>query len=219
MSQDTTNVSRRGLFQILGVAGASAAAFAEAPQHTHEAVAAASTHGKPTEWRIFDAHQQKTAAALSDLIFPADEHGPAASATGVVAFIDDWIAFRTEEDGYDRLQAEVLGGFMWLDRESNQLFNKDFADASPDQKKQIADRLAWPARAAKEDQQWAEFFNTFRDLVVSGYFSSKQGVADLPYLGNVAVPVWKGCDPKVWSIIEDRLNNGYRGLLSPNQSA
>jgi len=23
---------------------------------------------------------------------------------------------------------------------------------------------------------------------------------------------WKGCDPEVWSVIEERLKNGYKGL-------
>ena len=38
------------------------------------------------------------------------------------------------------------------------------------------------------------------------------GVADLPYLGNRAVAEWKGCDPKVWAAIEERMKNGYQGL-------
>jgi gluconate 2-dehydrogenase gamma chain len=57
------------------------------------------------------------------------------------------------------------------------------------------------------------FFNQFRSLTVSGYFSSKAGVAALPYLGNVAVIEWKGCDPKVWAILEDRMKNGYKGIV------
>jgi hypothetical protein len=48
---------------------------------------------------------------------------------------------------------------------------------------------------------------------VGGFFSSKQGVADLPYLGNRAVAEWKGCDPKVWAIIEERMKTGYKGVL------
>ena len=24
---------------------------------------------------------------------------------------------------------------------------------------------------------------------------------------------WEGCDPKVWAIIEDRMKNGYKGIL------
>ena len=38
------------------------------------------------------------------------------------------------------------------------------------------------------------------------------GVADLPYLGNKAVAEWKGTDPKVWAVIEERMKNGYKGL-------
>ena len=57
------------------------------------------------------------------------------------------------------------------------------------------------------------FFSEFRSLTVSGFFSSKVGVADLPYLGNKAVAEWKGCDPKVWAIIEERMKNGYKGIV------
>ena len=66
---------------------------------------------------------------------------------------------------------------MWLDRESTKLFEKNFADAAADQQKQILDRIAWPERAAKEDHAWVQFFYEFRDLTVSGFFSSKMGVA------------------------------------------
>ena len=37
------------------------------------------------------------------------------------------------------------------------------------------------------------FFNDFRDLTASGFFSSKMGFDDLAYEGNVAVPEWTGC--------------------------
>ena len=91
----------------------------------------------------------------------------------------------------------------------------DFSDLADAQQEQILDRIAYPDRAAKADSPWVEFFNEFRDLTVSGFFSSKTGVADLPYLGNTAVAEWKGCDPKVWAVIEDRMKNGYQGLLKP----
>jgi hypothetical protein len=38
-----------------------------------------------------------------------------------------------------------------------------------------------------------EFFNRFRDLVLSGFYSSKEGVKDLGYIGNTFVTEWKGC--------------------------
>ena len=41
--------------------------------------------------------------------------------------------------------------------------------------------------------QGVAFFNRFRDLTASGFWSSKMGVGDLPYIGNEAVPDWNGC--------------------------
>ena len=103
----------------------------------------------------------------------------------------------------------------WLDREANKLFEKNFVDIAADQKKQILDRIAWPERASKEDHSGVTFFSKFRDLTVSGFFSSKMGVHDLPYLGNTAVAEWKGCDPKVWAVIEERMKDGYKGVAGP----
>jgi hypothetical protein len=41
------------------------------------------------------------------------------------------------------------------------------------------------------------FFNAFRDLTASGFWSSKIGVKDLAYTGNTFVAEWKGCPPEV----------------------
>ena len=203
------DVTRRNLIQILGVAPAAAAAQTQA-EHAHTAPPAPAK--KVYQRKIFDDHQWRTVQVLCDLIIPADEHSGSATAAGVPEFIDDWLDFRNREDGNQNFAAGVLGGLAWLDLESTRLFQKDFAAAAPAQQKQILDRIAWPARAAAADRRWAGFFTRFRDLTVSGFFSSKMGVADLPYLGNKAVAEWKGCDPKVWAVIEERMKNGYKGL-------
>jgi hypothetical protein len=62
---------------------------------------------------------------------------------------------------------------------------------------QILDRIAYPRKAAPQDASAVAFFNDLRDLVVSGFFSSKMGVKDLPYLGNTMVADWQGCPPEV----------------------
>ena len=100
---------------------------------------------------------------------------------------------------------------MWLDRESNIASGKDFVDAGEAAQKKLLDRIAYTKKADKNDSQGVKFFSDFRSLIVSGYFSSKAGVKALPYLGNVAVMKWTGCDPKVWAIIEERMKNGYKG--------
>jgi hypothetical protein len=118
------------------------------------------------------------------LIIPAEERSGSATQAGVPEFIDDWLDFRKQEDGNDDLTAHILGGLVWLDRESSRLFHKAFADAAPDRQKEILDRIAWPERASAEDRRWAAFFSRFRDLTLNGFYSSKMGIADLPYLGE-----------------------------------
>lgn len=203
------DVTRRNLIRILGVAPAAAAAQTQA-EHTHAAPPAPAK--KAYQRKIFEDHQWRSVQVLCDLIIPADEHSGSATAAGVPEFIDDWLDFRNREDGDQNFSAGVLGGLAWLDTESTRLFQKDFAAAAPAEQKQILDRIAWPARAAAADRPWTSFFTRFRDLTVSGFFSSKMGVSDLPYLGNRAVAEWKGCDPKVWAVIEERMKNGYQGL-------
>jgi hypothetical protein len=203
------DITRRNLIHILGIAPAAAAAQTPAG-HVHAAPPAPAK--KAYQRKVFDDHQWRTAQVLCDLIIPADEHSGSATAAGVPEFIDDWLDFRAREDGNQNLTAGVLGGLAWLDLEATRLFQKDFAAAPPAGQKQILDRIAWPARAAAADRRWATFFTRFRDLTVSGFFSGKMGVADLPYLGNKALAEWKGCDPKVWAAIEERMKNGYQGL-------
>ncbi len=212
--EETSGVSRRDLFQILGsvpaLAAVTAGSAAAAHAHPHQNAAAANG---PYRRQTFDEHQWQTVRALCELIIPKDERSGSAADAGVPEFLDDWLAFRTAQDGNQDFQAEILGGLMWIDRESNRLFQTDFASASSAQQKQILDRVAYPKKAAEEDRLWVHFFNQFRSLVVGGFFSSKMGVADLPYLGNRVVVEWKGCPPEVWAILEDRMKNGYKGIL------
>ncbi len=209
-------ISRRSIFQILGAAPAFAAAAgtAGAQTHDHAAMAAAKTATPtgPYQRKVFNDHQWRTVHVVCDLIIPADERSGSATDAGVPEFIDDWIDFRKHEDGNANFEAQILGGLTWLDLESNRLFGKNFANAPVEQQKQMLDRIAWPEKAAPADHIWATFFTKFRDLTVSGFYSSKMGVADLPYLGNRAVTHWQGCDPKVWAIIEERMKTGYTGL-------
>ena len=41
------------------------------------------------------------------------------------------------------------------------------------------------------------FFNTFRDLTASGFWTSEMGINDIQYMGNTFVPTWTGCPPEV----------------------
>jgi len=216
-------VSRRNLFHILGavpaaavMAGGSVALAEGHDGHMQVGMAPASEPQVPTgpyQRKIFNDEQWRMVRVLCDLIIPADERSGAATSAGVPEFIDDWLDFRRQQDGNEDLMAQIFGGLIWMNRQSVVQFQKEFAELSADQQKQMLDRIAWPAKAAAEDHQGVLFFNKFRDLTVGGFFSSKVGVADLPYLGNTAVAHWTGCDPKVWAIIEERMKNGYKGAF------
>jgi hypothetical protein len=200
-------VSRRDLFQIIGSVPALAAATAGAGlAQTHEA------HQSAYQRKVFDEHDWHTVRVLCDLIVPADERSGSATQAGVPEFIDDWLDFRKQEDGNDDLAAQILGGLAWLDHESSRLFNKAFAAADPERHIELLNRIAWTEQATPDDRRWAVFFSKFRDLTLNGFYSSKMGIADLPYLGNTAVEEWKGCDPVVWAKLEERMKNGYKGL-------
>ncbi len=142
--------------------------------------------------KVLNGHEWKTVRLLSDLIIPADERSGSATEAQVPEFIDDWLEFSG-----GGLLAEIRGGLTWLDMECNRRFGRDFPDCSEAQQKQLLDRIAYPQKAAPEDANAVAFFNRLRDLVVSGFFSSKMGVKDLPYLGNTMVRDWEGCPPAV----------------------
>lgn len=215
-------VSRRELFHVIGSVPALATLAAGTALgqntdrhpdiHEHTAASPELPPTGPYQYKAFNAQQWRTVRILCDLIIPADERSGSATQAGVPEFIDDWLRFRSEQDGHDNLKAQILGGLMWLDREAMAQHQKAFADATPGQQKALLDRIAWPAKAAAADRPGVEFFNQFRDLTVSGFFSSKMGVRDLPYLGNRPVAEWKGCDPKIWAMLEDRLQHGYSGV-------
>ena len=157
--------------------------------------------------KVFTPREWKTVQVLSDLIIPTDEVSGSATAAGVPEFIDDWLDFKR-----GNLLDEIRGGLTWLDLECHRLFNHDFVECSEAQQKQMLARIAYPAKAAPEDANAVAFFNHLRDLVVSGFFSSKMGVEDLPYLGNKAVAVWEGCPPNVMARIQENLEKQGVGL-------
>jgi len=146
----------------------------------------------PYQPKVFDPHEWKTVHALCDLIIPADERSVSATAAGVPVFVDDWLDFQRGD-----LLSSIRGGLAWLDIECNRLFGTDFIVSAAAQQEQILDRIAYPKKVAPEDANAVAFFNHFRDLVVSGFFTSEIGIRDLPYLGNEPQSEWQGCPTPV----------------------
>jgi len=138
--------------------------------------------------KVFNPHQYKTLHVLSDIIIPADERSGSATQAGVPEFIDDWLSLQE-----DLMKTEVRGGLTWIDVECNRKFGHDFVNCTEVQQKQLLDRIAYPKKAAPEDSAAAAAFSHIRDLVLSGFYSSKIGIEDLQYQGNKMLASWDGC--------------------------
>ena len=142
--------------------------------------------------KFFTPHEWATVGILADLIIPRDARSGSATDAGVPQYMDFLMT-----DGTEQRRIAMRGGLAWLDREARMRFNRDFRRLTSAQRKQILDDIAWPKRAKPEHSHGVAFFNSFRDLTASGFWSSKMGVADLGYQGNIFVAEWKGCPPNV----------------------
>ena len=137
-----------------------------------------------------NAEQRELAGSLSDLIIPADDHSPAASAVGVVDFIDEWISAPYPQQREDR--DIVLNGFAWLDAEAQHRAKRPFAKLSEAQQRAICDPVCDISRAAADLRVPAQFFAMYRNLTAAGFYTTLAGRKDLQYIGNVALTHFDG---------------------------
>jgi len=136
------------------------------------------------------AAERRLAGILADIIIPADEHSPSASAVGVVDFLDEWVSAPYPDFRRDR--AIVLGGFAWLDAEAARRFGKEFADLGAVRQHAICDDICDQTRAAPARGAAARFFARYRDLTAGGFYSTPVGRNDLGYIGNVPLARFDG---------------------------
>ena len=189
-----TTINRRQLLRLLGSAPL-AAGFtwteAEAAQAAKNAQAAraatAKTAYKP---KFFTGREYTMVGILSNLIIPKDDRSGSATDAGVPEFMDFMMIDQPNR------QTAMRGGLAWIDLECQDRFDKRFLECADADRAAVLDDIAWPQRAKPEHAAGVAFFNSFRDLTASGFWSSKMGVEDLQYIGNTMVPEWKGCPPE-----------------------
>ena len=141
--------------------------------------------------KFFTAREWRLVRMLSDYVIPRDERSGSATDARVPEFMDVLLADR---DASDASKIAMRGGLAWIDNESRSRFGRIFVNATDAQRRQILDDIAWPARAKREHSHGVAFFNRFRDLTASGFFSSAMGWKDVQYMGNV-FHHWDGCPP------------------------
>lgn len=193
---------------ILG-AGASAIAFHGCKPEggevaTQEAVTTADTNyfgrtpkeleriEKLNAEQLFNEHEMETIAVLSTVILPPKEpHGGP-----IEADVPEFIEFIGKD--MPQMQNTLLGGLMWLDHRSNTDYGVEFKAATLEQQKEILDTICFhdPDKPLDDQPLEIQFFALMRNLVVTGYYTSKVGIADLGYKGN---------SPNVWDGVPDEV--------------
>jgi hypothetical protein len=157
-------------------------------------------YGPGSVWPLtLDERQRRIAAALCDLIVPADADGPGAVAVGVVDFINEWVSAPYPQQAADR--KSILAGFDWLDAQAEQRFSRGFGEASASQRSAICDDICFLPKARTEFKQAAEFFARYRDLTIGGFCTSPQGRQYLGYVGNLPLASFDGPPPAVLKLV------------------
>ena len=207
-----SEISRRDAVQVL--AYMQFAAILRWPAVEHERVRSfvdaalnSATRGVQYVPRFFAAQEFRAVRILADMVIPRDEKSGNASDAGVPEFMDFMMMDRPKD------QTWMRPGLAWLDAQSSTRFGKPFADATDPQREQILNDIAWPARAPASMGGGVEFFNRFRDLTSSGFWSSRIGVNDLQYEGNTVAPNWDGCPPAALAKLDVNYDKFDRSAL------
>ena len=151
-------------------------------------------HKKEIPWpRVLTPEEKRTVTAMGDLIVPADEFGPAASAVGVPDFIDEWVSAPYEAQQKDG--KVIREGLAWIDAESKKRFKKGFADCAAADQTAIFDDIVKDNTDAHKKA--FNFFKLFRDRVTGGYYSTPEGWKAIGYVGNTPMVEFPGPPPEV----------------------
>jgi len=193
----TQGITRRDVLKTLalGMAGGGVLQVIplEAAELAHQTVhkeKAAAPAGKYTP-KYFTPKQYETLTSLCDAIIPKDEKSGGALEAGAPEFID----LLTSEN--ENFQLALGGGLMWLDTHCIDQYGKVFMECTPERREEILDLIAFRKNAKKDPvlSQGVAFFAFVRKMTCDGYYTSKIGIADLQYIGNVTRSEWSGCPP------------------------
>ena len=138
---------------------------------------------------VLSDEEMRQVAALADVIIPADDRSPAASAVGVPDYINEFVSAPAHKEQLTQLR----GGLAWLNRTARERYGAaDFPSLTPAQQHEICDEVCFEPETPDALKPQARFFDGFRDWVSTGFWTTEEGMRDLGYVGNVPVPSWDG---------------------------
>ena len=138
----------------------------------------------------FNVRERRVAAALCDVIVPADEGSPSASSVGVPEFLDEWVSAPYSAQQSDR--RPLLEGLAWMDAEAGRRFQSEFADLDKQRQVEICEDLARPEKLRADLKSAASFFKRYRVLTLGAYYTTPEGMKAVGYVGNVPLAAFSG---------------------------
>ena len=158
---------------------------------TLDRYAAETAHYKEvTATTFFTPDEMATITILADIIIPRDEVSGSASDAGV----PDFIEFIVKDMPYHQLP--MRGGLRWLDVQCLKRYEKPFKDCTEAQQMEMVDDIAWPRKAKPDMAPGVAFFSKMRDLTATGFYTSRIGMEDIGYKGNMPTK-WNGVPEEV----------------------
>lgn len=147
----------------------------------------------PWEMVLTD-EEMRLVAALADVIVPADERSPSASEVGVPDYVNEFVSAPAHTEQLTQLR----GGLAWLNRTAQERFGAaDFPALTLAQQHEICDQICFEPDATDALKPQARFFDQFRDMVSTGFWTTAEGMRDLGYVGNIPLPSFDGPPPDV----------------------
>jgi hypothetical protein len=192
---DEKDAPASGLWKDIALEPITAHPYGHDPSLTEPVVPWPLTLGKP---------QRDTLRIAADLMLPADAHSPSAGTLHIDAFIDEWVSAPYPQQQKDRLL--IVSGLAWLDAESKSRFAVPFAQAGDAQRRAVFDDIAFKKKIKSGYERPAQFFARLRSLMLGGFYSLPEGIADIGYMGNspIAGP-WPGPTPEALAHLNARL--------------
>ena len=176
-----SETTRRDLIRSLALAATLGSLPAADAQHVHNEVAEEKKSSGNYQPKLFTPHEYQTIQRLADLIIPADEVSKGALDAGAPEYID------LLASGNERLETLYRGGIVWLDVECGKRFGATFLESKPDQQTQLLDVLAYHRNETPENHTGVLFFAWTRRMVVDAFYTSKIGIEDVGFKGNVGM--------------------------------
>lgn len=139
---------------------------------------------------VLTEREMEVVTALCDLVIPADDRSPSASQVGVPAYVNEHVSAPYPRHRSDRVV--IQGGLAWLNREGQARFGMPFPRLSTDQQREICDPVRSVVGAPEGLEAQARFFDLFRDIASTAFWTTDEGMRDLGYMGNVPLPTFDG---------------------------